>query len=264
MENTENKAIIRLKNLTTGYRESGGEKKITEGLDAELHGGELTALLGPNGAGKSTLLRTLAGFQPAVEGEILVGNKSLSGIKGSELARLLGVVLTEKPQLEHMTVRELVELGRAPYTGFWGRLGAEDHRAVEDAICRVGITSLAGRGVSSLSDGERQKVMIAKALAQDPRIIILDEPTAFLDYPSKVEIMLLLRELARTTGKIIFMSTHDLELALQVSDSFWLIDRRLGVSIGKKPALIEAGLIGKYFERPGLRFDSATETFKII
>ena len=170
---------------------------VAEGIDAAIRSGELTCLLGANGVGKSTLLRTLSAFQPKLGGEIMIAGKEIEAYTDKELSQTIGVVLTEKPDIRNMTVRELVALGRSPYTGFWGTLHDEDWQVVDEAIDAVRISSLRERMVHTLSDGERQKVMIAKALAQQTPVIFLDEPTAFLDFPSKVEMMQLLRRLAR-------------------------------------------------------------------
>lgn len=255
---------IKVCGLTTGYRNSKGDISITGPLDATLESGELTCLLGPNGAGKSTLLRTLAGFQKPLAGYVEVEGKKLSDYSGRDLARTISVVLTEKPLLENMDVETLVGLGRAPYTGFWGRFSPEDTEAVERAISLMGIDSLRLRMVQSLSDGERQKTMIAKAFAQETPVIFLDEPTAFLDYPSKVEIMLLLYSLAHKMGKTIFMSTHDLDMALQLSDKIWLMDKKLGVRTGTHRELTDSGDLERYFVRPGIRFDRDEGLFKVV
>lgn len=227
--------------LTTGYRSGGKEKRVGENINASLFSGELTALLGRNGAGKSTLMRTLAGFQPPLAGRVEVEGRRLSDYRGRELAQRVSVVLTEKPVLENMDAEALVGLGRAPYTGFWGGLSEKDREAVDRAIKLVGIENLRKREVQSLSDGERQKVMIAKALAQDTPVIFLDEPTAFLDYPSKVELMKLLGELAKSENKTVFVSTHDLEIALRLSDRFWMLDKEKGLTVTSDPdySLIE-------------------------
>ena len=174
-------ATITFKNLTIGYRSKHQLRAIASSICASLQADELTCLIGANGVGKSTLLRTLAGFQPALEGEILLSGKSLSAFSAQELARIIGVVLTSKPDVTQLTVKEVVGIGRSPYTNFWGTLSSSDHQIVDDAIRQVGIPHLASRYIHELSDGERQKVMIAKALAQQTCIIILDEPTAFLD-----------------------------------------------------------------------------------
>lgn len=254
---------IRVVNLETGYSSKKGITLITRDINASLYSGELTCLLGPNGAGKSTLLKTLTAFLPPVKGEIFIDNKPLEDYSDAELSKVIGVVLTEKLSLNNMTVEELVGMGRSPYTGFWGRMTDADRKIVDGAISLVGIESLRGRMVQTLSDGERQKVMIAKALAQETPVIFLDEPTAFLDYPSKVEIMQLLQRLARENGKTVFLSTHDLELALQIADKVWLLDKPHGVTIGTPEDLALNGDMSKYFHREGVEFDRESGLFKI-
>ena len=241
---------IRISNLSIGYRGKHGVKTVAEGISDSIRSGELTCLLGENGAGKSTLLRTLSGFLPPLAGEIAILGKPLSAYREKDLATVVGVVLTEKNNLQNMTVAELVGMGRSPYTGFWGRLTADDRRKVEDALSLVGIGELRDRMVQTLSDGERQKVMIAKALAQETPIIFLDEPTAFLDYPSKVEILHLLHRLSREMGKTIFLSTHDLELALRVADRVWLMTKQGQVTTGTPDHLIVDRENGRFHLEP--------------
>lgn len=254
---------IILDNLTTGYRSAGSDVIITSGISAALYPGELTCLLGPNGAGKSTLLKTLTAFMPPLGGDVFVEGRRLSDYNSAELARVIGIVTTERLTVNNMTVEELVALGRSPYTGFWGRLSASDRRIVDESISLAGITELRKRRVNTLSDGERQKSMIAKALAQQTPVIFLDEPTAFLDYPGKVEMMLLLRSLARTGAKTIFLSTHDLELALQIADKAWLLSKTLGLTIGTPEDLALDGDMNRYFERPGVSFDADSGLFRV-
>lgn len=258
-----NTETIRVVGLETGYRSGNKITVITRGISASLYSGELTCLLGPNGAGKSTLLKTLTAFLPPVKGDIFIENKPLSDYSDAELSKVIGVVLTEKLNLNNMSVEELVGLGRSPYTGFWGHMNDNDRRIVAEAISLVGIESLSGRMIQTLSDGERQKVMIAKALAQETPVIFLDEPTAFLDYPSKVEIMQLLQRLAREKNKTIFLSTHDLELALQIADKIWLLDKLHGVTIGTPEDLALDGEMSRYFHREGVVFDRESGLFKI-
>ena len=277
-----NEETIILKNLSIGYRTKNNLRTVAEDINAAIRQGELTCLLGTNGVGKSTLLRTLSAFQPKLGGEIIIrsqesGDKSLEidAFTDKELSRLIGVVLTEKPDIRNMTVRELVALGRSPYTGFWGTLHEEDWQVVDEAIDAVRIGGLRERMVHTLSDGERQKVMIAKALAQQTPVIFLDEPTAFLDFPSKVEMMQLLRRLAREQQKTIFLSTHDFELALQVADTLWLMEsgvrsqdsgdrsQESGVSIGTPRELAQSGALARYVERPGITFEAETLTVRV-
>ncbi|MBR6369751.1 MAG: ABC transporter ATP-binding protein [Bacteroidaceae bacterium] len=254
---------IKIESLSTGYRGKNNVTIVAHNINATIHGGELTCLLGPNGAGKSTLLRTLSAFLPPVEGSITIMGRNLRDYSDKELAKAIGVVLTEKTDLRNMSVEDLIGLGRSPYTGFWGNLHDEDRQKVAEAIEMVGIEPLKDRMIQTLSDGERQKVMIAKALAQETPVIFLDEPTAFLDFPSKVEIMQLLRNLTRTMGKTIFLSTHDLELAIQIADTIWLMDRNKGVSIGSPEDLAIQGTLGEYFVRKGIKFDMERGMFRI-
>ncbi|MCM1076739.1 MAG: ABC transporter ATP-binding protein [Bacteroides sp.] len=259
----DRKETIRVEGLTTGYRDKHGDIVITRNIDASLFSGELTCLLGPNGAGKSTLLRTLSAFLPPLSGKIMIERRNLTSYKDSELAKVIGVVLTEKLSLSNMSVYELVGMGRSPYTGFWGHLTSSDKEVIDESISLVKIDKLRDRMIQTLSDGERQKVMIAKALAQETPIIFLDEPTAFLDYPSKVEIMQLLQNLSRVKNKTVFLSTHDLELALQIADKIWLIDKTHGVKIGTPEDLSINGYMGTFFEREGIKFDLESGLFRI-
>lgn len=257
------KATIHIEDLAIGYRSKHGVHVVASAICTTLYSGELTCLLGANGVGKSTLLRTLSAFQPKLGGSISVLGRELATYTDKELSTIIGLVLTEKCAVRNMTVRELVGMGRSPYTGFWGRLGADDREKVEEAIEAVGIRELAGRMVHTLSDGERQKVMIAKALSQETPVIYLDEPTAFLDFPSKVEMMQLLHTLTRQTGKTIFMSTHDLELALQIADRIWLMDRTKGIHTGVPEDLALEGYLADFFVRKGIAFDRETGLFRI-
>lgn len=238
---------IRLTGLAIGYTTRHSVKTVCTGITETIFSGELTCLIGENGAGKSTLLRTLSGFLPPVSGEIILLGKPLRSYGERALSTIIGVVLTEKTNLQNMTVEELVGMGRSPYTGFWGRLSGEDRRKVGESLEMVGITGLRGRMVQTLSDGERQKVMIAKALAQETPVIFLDEPTAFLDYPSKVEILRLLGRLSRDFGKTIFLSTHDLELALRVADRVWLMSKPGRLQTGSPENLVIDPETGRFY-----------------
>jgi len=256
---------IALQAVSIGYRSSRGNRVVASNITARIYGGELTCLLGSNGIGKSTLLRTLSNFQPPLGGTIVIDGRSHDSYSSLELARKVGVVLTERPDIQQMTVRDLVALGRAPYTGFWGRLGADDEHVVDESLALVGIAPLSRRQVTTLSDGERQKALIAKALAQQTHIIFLDEPTAFLDYPSKVDTLLLLRRLCREQQKTVFLSTHDVELAIQVADRLWLMqgnDR--GVAIGSPEELAASGALANFVEQGGgVHFDARSLSVKV-
>ena len=239
---------VKLTDVSIGYRTRHGIRTVAAGITAAIKQGELTCLLGRNGVGKSTLLRTLAGFQPRLGGSISIMNRQIDDYSDRQLAQTLSVVLTERPDVQQMTAIELVAMGRSPYTGFWGRLDKDDKQVVAEAIAQVGIGDLAHRQVTTLSDGERQKVMIAKALAQQTPIIYLDEPTAFLDYPSKVDTLMLLRRISRESQKTVFLSTHDLELALQVADRLWLMMPGGQLHIGSPRRLADEGVLSAFVE----------------
>jgi iron complex transport system ATP-binding protein len=256
---------LRLENLSIGYTEHHKTiKTVMKGLNASLYSGQLTCLLGANGVGKSTLLKTLSAFQRPLSGQILLEGQSLSNYSTHQLSKLISIVLTEKPRVRNMTIAEMVGLGRSPYTGFWGRLSARDKKVVGDSLDLIGITALKDRFIQTLSDGERQKMMIAKALAQQTPIIFLDEPTAFLDFPSKVEMLLLLRRLAHEMDKTVFLSTHDFELVLQVADVLWLMDEKQGLSAGSPKELSESGDLSRYVERKGIAFDRETMRVTVL
>ena len=255
---------ITLKNLIIGYRSKHQLRAIASPVHASLQAGELTCLIGANGVGKSTLLRTLAGFQPALDGEILIQDKSLSDFSAQELAREISIVLTSKTDHAQLSAEEIVGIGRSPYTGFWGTLSAADKQIVAAALQETGIQHLAQRNISELSDGERlirnlskgyrQRVGISQAILGDPDIIILDEPTAFLDFPSKIETLQMLRRLAHEQHKSILLSTHDVELALQLSDRLWLMEESR-FSIGTPKELAADGSLSRFINRDGIRFN---------
>lgn len=206
---------ISLSHLSVGYTAS---QALVSDVNVELLSGQLHCLIGRNGIGKSTLLKTLTGFLPKLSGNLLLDGQGIETFTQQALARKISIVLTQKPDVQNLTVAEVIGLGRSPYTGFFGKLRSKDCAVVDDAIRSVGIEPLRHRMIQTLSDGERQKVMIAKALAQETPIILLDEPTAFLDFPSKAETFQLLRSMAHEKDKLIVLSTHDLELAVRFAD----------------------------------------------
>lgn len=235
--------MIKLQHLTVGY----GEKAVLSDVNQTLNEGQLVCLLGSNGVGKSTLLRTLAGFLPPLSGEILLNGCELTSLPISRRSQAVSVVLTERVEVPYMKVVDLVGMGRSPYTGFFGTLTKEDRRIVGEAIEMVGIEDLTERTIDTLSDGERQKAMIAKALAQHTPIILLDEPTAFLDFHSKVGTLRLMLRLAHETGKSILLSTHDVEMALRLSDMLWIVlDGE--IKTGTTASLKEDGTLRKFLE----------------
>lgn len=257
-EVTEKKQpVIAAKDLCIGYRTGKKEKRVHEHLSFGLYPGELTCLLGANGTGKSTLLRTLAASQPVLSGELLLQEKPLFDYSERERSRTIGVVLTDKTQTGGLSVYELVALGRQPHTGFFGRLHAKDHSLITEALEAVCIAHKAQSYIAELSDGERQKVMIAKALVQECPLILLDEPTAFLDVVSRIEIMTLLHTLAVTQNKAILLSTHDIEQALVLSDKLWLLSKESGLQCGVTEDLILNQRMDTLFDRKDIRFDYA-------
>lgn len=207
---------ITLSHLSVGYKVG---HTVVSDINLTLQSGQLACLIGENGVGKSTLLKTLTGFLPKLEGSLLLDGKDISEFSQRALARQISIVLTQKPDVQNLTVEEIIGLGRSPYTGFFGKLHANDQQIVDESITVVGIEKLKNRMIQTLSDGERQKVMIAKALAQQTPVIFLDEPTAFLDFSSKVETFQLLQRMAHEMGKLVLLSTHDLELAVRFSDT---------------------------------------------
>ncbi|MGH3665817.1 MAG: ABC transporter ATP-binding protein, partial [Egibacteraceae bacterium] len=211
--------------LAVGYRRRRrADRVLLSGLELALPAGELTCLLGPNGSGKSTLLRTLAGMQEPLSGEVRLLGDDVGALEPRERARRLSVVLTEPVDTGLMRAADLVALGRYPHTGWGGRLSDDDVAAVRWALRVTGAAPLAARRVLELSDGERQRVLIARALAQQPAVLALDEPVAFVDLPRRVELTQLLRDLARECGLAVLLTTHDLDLALRSADTLWLID----------------------------------------
>lgn len=252
--------MINLSNLEIGY----GNTAIAPPINASLGGAMLCCLLGGNGTGKSTLIRTLAGFHPPVAGELRLNGQSISTLSTAQQSRLVSVVLTDRIGVQGLRVHEVIEMGRIPYTGYFGRLRACDHEAVSISAAAVGMTAFMNRPISTLSDGEQQKVMIAKALAQETPIILMDEPTAFLDFPSKIETMLLLRRLCQEQGKTVLLSTHDLELALQTAQNLWLMDRQKRMFQGTPQKLAQDGSLAACFESENLIFDKDSLRLHII
>lgn len=257
-------AALRTRDLAVGYRTRRGRCAVLEHVNLAVRPGELVCLLGPNGIGKSTLLRTLAKMQPALWGSVELGGADLRSITHAELARRLGVVLTERVTVEALPVRRIVELGRYPHSGWFGRITNRDRRAVDWAIEAVGARHLAERDFSRLSDGERQRVMIARALAQEPVLLVLDEPTAFLDVPSRVELMGLLRQLTREGPLAVVVSTHDLELALRTADVVWLVMPGGELMTGAPEDVVLSGGLGQAFEGRHICFHPEERSFRLL
>ncbi len=256
-------AILHIHQLRIGYRRSRQpDLVVADELDLSLKRGQLACLLGPNGAGKSTLLRTIAGMQPPLAGQVLLDGQTATAFSPRERARRLSVVLTDRPNLGLLNGYALVALGRHPFTDWSGRLDPHDEAVVRWALDAVGATAIADRRVMELSDGQRQKLMIARALAQEPGLMLLDEPTVFLDLPRRVEIMQLLRHLAHQTQRAVLVSTHDLDLALRTADTLWLMSRGRVIT-GAPEDLVLSGAFEEAFRDEGVTFNPQTGAFYI-
>ena len=253
--------IIYTKSLSAGYRKRKSVTTVLRNVDLELHEGELVSLLGANGAGKSTLIRTICGLQPALAGRVVVGDKDVERLTPRQLSKTIALVTTERTFAGGLTVSELVGLGRHPHTGFLGRLDEHDRQIVATAIEKVGISHKSESYVAELSDGERQKVMIAKALAQEAPVIILDEPTAFLDVASRVEVLQLLHDLARNERRTILISSHDIQQSMALSDRLWIVSDIGEIVSGVTEDLILADKISLLFSNRNVAFDPATGDF---
>lgn len=250
MESTERIYTIELHEVTLGY----GERVLMSDASVGFGWGELTALIGRNGTGKSTLLRTIAALAKPQSGRITIGGVDASQLTMREIASRIAFVSTEDVRVQNLHVWDVVSLGRAPYTNWVGKLTAEDKEKVRESLRLVGMESFAGASMDSLSDGERQRVMIARALAQDTPIILLDEPTAFLDLPNKYEICLLLKKLAHKEGKCILFSTHDLSIAIELCDTIAVIEGGK-FHYGTAEMLMEEGVMQRIFNSTQIEFD---------
>lgn len=250
--------MIQTVELSIGYHQGKTVRAVQQHLNLQANPGELIALIGPNGCGKSTLLRTLAGLQEPLTGSILLHKTPLSTLKLMERARLVSLVLTDSVQLGYVTVEQLVAMGRHPYTSLSGKLSKSDEKYIQEALKAVHLETFSHRLVSELSDGERQRVMIAKALAQNTSIILLDEPTSFLDLPNRVEILLLLRKLAHDLQKCILISTHEIDLAIRLADKLWLMNAGDSLQTGTPAELTSNGSIQSVFHGDSFGFDPET------
>jgi iron complex transport system ATP-binding protein len=256
-------SILTTEHLTIGYTKKRRTEVIQSSLNLNLRSGELVCLIGPNGTGKSTLLRTLAGLQKSLSGQILIDGSPIHKISSQEKALLIALVLTDRVDVENATVRDIVALGRHPYSAWWGSLNEEDDKLIAEVIEMVHLGHKSDCLLTELSDGERQRAMIAKAFAQDTPIVLLDEPTAHLDLPNRVEIMLLLHRLAHKTNKAILLSTHELDLALQAADKIWLISKDNGVESGVPEDLVFDGSFNRVFESNAFFFNASNGNFSM-
>ena len=250
--------MIQLKDLTLGYE----QRTLLEKVSAHITGGQLVALLGRNGTGKSTLLRAVMGLEKPQNGEIILHGNNIASLKPEELARNISFVTTDKVRIANLRCRDVVALGRAPYTNRHGQLQGEDKEKVDNAMHLVGMDSYAEKTMDKMSDGECQRIMIARALAQDTPVILLDEPTAFLDLPNRYELCLLLRKLTQKEGKCILFSTHDLDIALSLCDTIMLIDNPQLYSLPTNE-MITSGHIERLFHNESVTFDAQAMKIRI-
>ncbi|MFW5688390.1 MAG: ABC transporter ATP-binding protein [Spirochaetota bacterium] len=254
-------AELSARRLSCGYPHAG--RIVLSDLDLELRRGRFLCIIGPNGAGKTTLLRTLAGLLPPVAGDVLLAGTSLTAMRAGERARRLSVVLTHSESPGFMTVAEFVSLGRHPYTGLLARLSGDDRRVVSEAVEHVGLAGLRDRWMSELSDGERQRAAVARALAQAADVMILDEPTAFLDVAARASVMTTLRRIAHATDRLIITTSHDVELVLRTADVVGVVDGGASVRLGSPEDLVLDGSMERLFADSSLRFDPRSGTFRL-
>lgn len=253
---------IWVKNLSVGYKKGKKYVAVKQDINLKAHSGELIALVGSNGIGKSTLLRTLTGFQKALGGEILLNERRLSSFSVKELARVLSFVSTEAVRVQNLRVWELLSMGRYPYTNLMGTLTEEDNIIIQRAIEQVGLSGYEDRMIDQISDGERQRAMIARTLVQDTPLIILDEPTAFLDIRNRYEIIHLLHDFVKNENKTILFSTHDLNISTSEVDKIWLMLEDKVVE-GAPEDLILAGNFEQMFHSDKVYFNSDTGDFML-
>lgn len=264
------KPLLLTKNLCIGYHGRANNlinrveaKKIAGPINLELYAGKLVCLLGANGAGKSTLIKTLSGIQVPLSGQVFIEDKPISKLSPQELATKLSLVLTETVRSWNLDVYSLISLGRFPYTGWLGKLSDEDLAIINFAIEAVNLLDFINRKVDELSDGEKQRVMLARALVQDTGLIILDEPTAHLDIPNRISLMGLLHTLSREQHKAILISTHELDLALQIADEIWLFDGNGNLITGTPEELVMNDHFSSVFDKKGTLYDKSTGVFKM-
>jgi cobalamin transport system ATP-binding protein len=257
---SDNSEILTIDSLRIGYNQGRDASVLLPPLKAGARRGELIAVIGRNGIGKSTLLRTLAGLQPSLGGDIRYSGRSIRDYSKKDLAGIVGYISTEIVRVSNMRVYDLVALGRYPYTNWFGKIDEVNHGIISDAIEKTGMSALSGRFVTELSDGERQKAMIARILAQDTGIMVMDEPTAFLDIGSKFEILHLMHVLSQKNGKTIIFSTHDFNAAMSQADKIWLITDAMLLE-GAPEDLMLSGAFDHLFDSSSIRFNSENGTY---
>jgi len=262
MKETTNHSVLEAVDLSIGYQSKKSESIIASNINVELQNGELIGLVGANGVGKSTLLRTLARVQPSISGQVLIDSNSIKELSSIQLAKLLSLVLTEYGFSKNLTVYELIALGRQPYTNWIGTLSSSDKDIIDQVIDQTSVEDLRNKKCYELSDGQLQKVMIARALAQDTQLIILDEPTTHLDMYHKAYILNLLKKLASDTGKTILFSSHEIDLAIQLCDKLIVMTEHEVIS-GTPKELISNGSFDNLFPEDLIIFDKDSGAFKV-
>lgn len=261
---TASQHLLETENLSIGYHPPRKPARVVAAhLNLHLKHGELVCLIGANGAGKSTLMRTLCGLQHPLDGKVIVRGENVHALPMERIATHLSIVLTERAPLGAVDGYTLVSLGRTPHLAWHGRRTEADEARIRWALDAVNAWHLADRLVDEVSDGERQKLFIARALAQDTPLMLLDEPTAFLDLPRRVEIMRLLRRLAHDSGRAVLLSTHDLDLALRSADRLWIIAAGGHIQCGAPEDLVLNGAFERAFHTEGVEFDAASGTFRL-
>lgn len=260
-ENTSN-IVLKTENLSVGYQRKKEDVLVAEGIDLEIRKGELVAVIGVNGAGKSTLLKTLSGILEPVQGEVFISENKLSSIAHEDLARTVSLVLTEQFLSKNLKVAELIALGRQPYTNWIGTLTKNDLKKVMEAMKLVDIESVKNKKCHELSDGQFQKVLIARALAQDTPLIILDEPTNHLDLYHKAYVLKLLQKLSKETEKAILFASHEINLAVQLCDRLIIIKDGQTIS-GTPRDLVKSEAFKDLFPGDLIKFDELSSSFKI-
>ena len=256
--------MLKIENLTIGYLSDRGQKNIlADRVNFSIGQNQLTAIIGPNGAGKSTLLNTLAGQLSPLNGSISLLGQSFKNLNPLQKAKLLAIVLTKKEYSNHLSVQEFVELGRFPYTNWLGRINATDQHIITRAIKATQLDSLMDQKCGTLSDGQRQRVSIARALAQDTAFILLDEPTTHLDLAHKAQTVMLLKNLSKQHNKGVIFSTHDIAMALKMADYIICVTPGLVIT-GTPDQLTESGAIAELFDSNIVQFDPNSRQFSIL
>lgn len=255
--------IAETADLAIGYVNKGKSTTVMDHLSLTAHRGELVALIGRNGTGKSTLLKTMVALQTSLHGAVKLLGQEINTLKSTDLPRIVSFTSTEPISLRNIKVRDVVALGRFPYTNWIGSLTEEDERSVNEALKVTDMLALADRNIDNISDGERQRTLIARSLAQDTDLLVMDEPTAFLDLPSRYSIVGLLRKLTRDKDKCVIYSTHDLDTAINEADRIWLMTDT-GICEGAPEDLMLSGMLAKAFESPLLTFSQTGGTFSFV